>query len=51
MKKIAYNHVPAKYKQLVYLLPIILLELGLRFLCEIWVNFVKIWYFVNKCLI
>ena len=38
-------------KLLVYQFPIILEKLWFFWKCEIWGNFVKIWYFVNNCLI
>ena len=38
-------------KQLVYQSPIMLKKYNLLWICEFFGNFMKIWYFVNNCLI
>ena len=39
------------HDELVYQFPIVLKKLQFLWICEIWGDFMKIWYFVNNCLI
>ena len=51
-KKVDSLHVPAikinRVEAVGLKIPIILLNLRFLWICEIWGNFLEIWYFVNK---